>query len=816
MKLYDYELDHYETLEACVDECTVLLKSNGDFPIGESVKDIALYGNGARRTIKGGTGSGEVNSRFFYTVEEGFREAKANIMTTKWLDEYDRVFMDAQKKFYDDLKAKVRAEHGNVIFAAMGAVMPEPEYDIEIRKECDTAVYVLSRISGEGSDRNNIKGDIQLSDTEVRDILRINSLYKKFMLVLNVGGPVDLTPVSEVKNILLLSQLGLLTGKTCADIIYGRRSPSGRLTTTWARYEDYMGANEFGAVDDTRYKEGVYVGYRYFTSTGTKAIFPFGYGLSYTTFDEKLTDIASEGSLIKMHINVTNTGELAAKKAVQIYLTPPAGKLDKPYVSLAAFAKTGKIGPGKSVNTYLAFDMADQTSYDEAESSYILEKGDYIVRLGENAEDTRPIAVINLSETVVVKKVKSLADKTDFADFKPQPIEEEVDSDLPVIRLTPEDIPTKTITYGKERPIEPLIKELTDEELTYMNIGAFDPKGQALTIIGNAAQSVAGAAGETCGLFKSKGVNPLIMADGPAGLRLCKEYVKDAKGVYPVGLPIPESFIAMIPKPALWLLKLNSKRVSRGKIVHEQYATAIPIGTAIAQSFNIELAIRCGDIVGDEMKRFGIHLWLAPALNIHRNIRCGRNFEYFSEDPLISGEMAAAITRGVQEHEGRGVTIKHYCANNQETNRYANNSIMSERTLRELYLRGFEICVTKSQPVALMSSYNLLNGVHTSERKDITEGILRDEWGYEGLVMTDWIISGGTVSSGRYSEPNPARIAASGNDVMMPGSQADLDKLREGLKNGIVTRNQLEINASRIIRCARRLGVMEEEKAVQT
>jgi beta-glucosidase len=303
------------------------------------------------------------------------------------------------------------------------------------------------------------------------------------------------------------------------------------------------------------------------------------------------------------------------------------------------------------------------------------------------------------------------------------------------------------------------------------------------------------------------------MADGPAGLRLCKEYVKDAKGVYPVGLPIPESFLAMIPKPLIWLMKLNSKRVSRGKIVHEQYATAIPIGTAIAQSFNIELAIRCGDIVGDEMKRFGIHLWLAPALNIHRNIRCGRNFEYFSEDPLISGEMAAAITRGVQEHEGRGVTIKHYCANNQETNRYANNSIMSERTLRELYLRGFEICVTKSQPVALMSSYNLLNGVHTSERKDITEGILRDEWGYEGLVMTDWIISGGTVSAGRYSEPNPARIAASGNDVMMPGSQGDLDKLREGLKNGIVTRNQLEINASRIIRCARRLGVMEEDKA---
>jgi len=246
--------------------------------------------------------------------------------------------------------------------------------------------------------------------------------------------------------------------------------------------------------------------------------------------------------------------------------------------------------------------------------------------------------------------------------------------------------------------------------------------------------------------------------------------------------------------------------VKKGVSVEYQYCTALPIGTALAQSWNVELAEGCGDIVGSEMERFGVHFWLAPVLNIHRSILCGRNFEYFSEDPLIGGKMAAALTRGVQKHPGCGTTIKHYCANNQETNRYTNNSQVSERALREIYLRGFEICVREAQPHALMTSYNLLNGEHTSERRDLCEDILRSEWGYQGIVMTDWLISLMPADkSSPYRKPRAALIAAAGGELVMPGDKKDIKDILAALRSGELTREQLEVNASRLYRVWKRL-----------
>ena len=261
----------------------------------------------------------------------------------------------------------------------------------------------------------------------------------------------------------------------------------------------------------------------------------------------------------------------------------------------------------------------------------------------------------------------------------------------------------------------------------------------------------------------------------------------------------------LMPAPAALAMKLlggNGK--VKGEIL-EQNCSAIPIGTALAQSWNLPFAEQCGDLVGDEMERFGVQLWLAPALNIHRDIRCGRNFEYFSEDPLISGKFAAAITRGVQKHPGCGTTVKHFAANNQETNRYSSNSQVSERAMREIYLRGFEIAVRESLPHALMTSYNLLNGVHTSERRDLIEDILRAEFGYEGIVMTDWIIAVMTGKSKKYAAPDAAKIAAAGNDLTMPGGMGDLKAMKRGMKKGVVTRRQLQINAARVARMAKRL-----------
>ena len=296
------------------------------------------------------------------------------------------------------------------------------------------------------------------------------------------------------------------------------------------------------------------------------------------------------------------------------------------------------------------------------------------------------------------------------------------------------------------------------------------------------------------------------MADGPAGLRLSKDYTIDDKGAYAIGETLPETILDFMPAPVVFLSRLMGHKAKKGAEILHQYATALPIGTAIAQSWNRELAYICGEIVGEEMERFGVHLWLAPALNIHRDIRCGRNFEYFSEDPLLSGIFAAEITKGVQKHPGCGTTIKHYAANNQETNRYTSNSIVSERALREIYLRGFGICVREAEPHAVMTSYNLLNGVHTSERRDLTEDYLRSECGYQGLVMTDWLVAGAFLSQkSKYPAPKASGIAAAGGDLVMPGGSGDYKDILVALKAGTLSRTQLEINATRVLRVTKLL-----------
>ena len=367
------------------------------------------------------------------------------------------------------------------------------------------------------------------------------------------------------------------------------------------------------------------------------------------------------------------------------------------------------------------------------------------------------------------------------------------------ISLSPADFVTETVRYDRQPPVDPRAAAMSDDELLHMAMGAFNPKGGVLSVVGNAGSSVAGSAGETAHV---PGVRPYVMADGPAGLRIAENYFEDAKGVHSMLPPMPLSLLPFATGPLKWALKIMTPRPGRGTEVRHQYCTAIPIGTAIAQSWSTEFAELCGDIVGEEMERFGVDLWLAPALNIHRSIRCGRNFEYYSEDPLLSGKMAAGVTRGVQRHPGRAVTIKHFAANNQEFNRTSSNSLVSERAMREIYLRGFEICVKESAPRAVMSSYNLINGVHASERRDLLEDILRAEFGFRGFVMTDWVIDGGMIpKDARYRSPVCALVAAAGNDVYMPGSREDFARLTKEFGEGQVTRRQLEINATRVLRC---------------
>lgn len=793
-----YEKEHLRTVKKYLAECMVLLKSNGDFPISEPCK-LALYGSGARRTIKGGTGSGEVNSRFSESIEAGLTKRGFEITTKSWLDSYDEIFENARKEFKKYIKVKAKQEKRAAIMVGMGLTMPEPEYKLPINGEGDLAVYVLSRVSGEGQDRKVVKGDYLLSDTEVRDILEINKKYDKFLLVLNVGGPVDLTPVLEVENILLMSQLGVISGRGLADVMLGRDNPSGKLATTWASYDAYPDILDFGNTDNTRYLEGIYVGYRYFDNTEGKVMFPFGYGLTYTSFDITCDEITNEGEKITLNVKVKNTGARSGKEVVQVYVSKPGIKLDAAFKELAAFAKTKELVPGEEQMLSISFNFSDLVSFSPADSAYILEAGDYKVKVGNSSTNVENIALINLKDEVIVKKVKSVFGQVDFNDYVPENKKlEKVSSKLPKIKLKAKDIPTVEVNYEKPVIIPEVIQRLSDEDLVKLNVGGFSDKAGIKSVIGAAGQKVAGAAGETATVA---GLPVYSMADGPAGLRLSKNYYEGDGVAHSIGSPLPQSMVELMNFPMRMAMKLMTPKPKKYDVIKHQYATMIPIGTAIAQSFNTEMAECLGDLVGDEMERFNVQLWLAPALNIHRSVLCGRNFEYYSEDPLVSGKMAAAITRGVQKHPNCGTTIKHFAANNQENNRYRNNSMVSERAMREIYLKGFEICVKESNPVALMTSYNLINGTHTSEHAGLVIDILRKEWNYEGIVMTDWIVSANTGDSvTKYRDADPAEVVKAGNAVIMPGGQGDYDKVMAALKEGKVTRLQLMENVSCLVR----------------
>lgn len=417
LMVHEYEKRHLNLLREHLAECTVLLKSNGDFPL-DAPCEIALFGNAARRTIRGGTGSGEVNSRFSITVEEGLRNAGFTITTKDWLDSYDNVYKEAKDRFLAEIRARARKNHRPAIMDAMGETVPEPEHHLPLEGAGDVAVYVLGRISGEGTDRKPIAGDVLLNETEKRDILRLHSMYKKFILVLNVGGPVDLSSVDEVENILVLSQLGVETGTAVADLLLGKTYPSGKLATTWTDWTDYPSI-EFGEKDNTRYMEGVYVGYRYFDSFGVTARYPFGFGLGYTQFSIVDQGIFLEGETVGIQCDVTNSGGFAGKEVVQIYVSVPSGQLEQPYQTLAAWVKTEELAPGETQMLSVRFAMSELASYDAVNERYILEQGNYIIRVGNSSVHTQVCGMIRVKDTVVVREVRSCLGTIDFEEWKP-------------------------------------------------------------------------------------------------------------------------------------------------------------------------------------------------------------------------------------------------------------------------------------------------------------------------------------------------------------------------------------------------------------
>ena len=832
-----YEIDHLAAVRALAPECMVLLRSDGAFPLAEP-GEIALFGSGARRTIKGGTGSGDVNSRHVTTIEEGLEAAGFTIVSRPWLEAYDRVRDQAHQDFIADIRTEAAERGVPAIMIGMGSVMPEPEYSIPLDVDAGTdpemAVYVLARTSGEGSDRTPEAGDLRLTDTEIRDILTLNERFKRFLLVLNVGGVVDLSSLGDVGNILLLSQLGATIGDAFTDVLLGRAYPSGKLATTWAAWDEADQIGDFGDPDDTHYREGIYVGYRFYDSVGKEPLFPFGFGLGYTAFDIQTRQVSLDGARVSIDVDVTNTGERPGKETVQVYVSVPAGRLDQPLQALAGFTKTDEIAPGATAHITIDIDLTDLASYDAAARATILEAGRYLLRVGASSRQLSPVAVVELAQDATVRHLVGDLGEPGFTDWRPKaPASLDVPADVPVLAVDPAHLRRPDVAEPTEQSAPEgfsealaLARGLSDDELIYTVLGDYRRGQESGSVIGAASTTVIGAAGQTT--TRIPGLPSIIMADGPAGLRLAPTYGVDADGPFSLGdSSLPATFLELMDdagREALGIADASEPREPAE--IREQYTTAIPIGTALAQSWNPALAQRLGDIVGAEMERFGVDLWLAPAFNLHRCVLCGRNFEYLSEDPLLAGCIAAAITRGVQSHPGRGVTIKHLACNNQETNRLNSNSNVSSRALRDLYLRAFEICVRQARPASVMTSYNLINGVHSSESVELLEVILRQEWGFDGLVMTDWVVDGMTRSDMKHPRATAAATVKAGNELFMPGGETDRQDLLAALERGstgrgpggrtepdgggaALTRDELETQVARVIRSAWRLAGFE-------
>lgn len=809
------EKEHCKIARKAAAEGIVLLENNGVLPLQPGAK-IALYGFGARYTIKGGTGSGSVNNRSNVSIDEGLRNMGFSITTDDWLDDYDRRYNAAREAWVDsiyriagdgfDFDALYTAHSGNPMPAPVGkAITPEEKTDT------DTAVYVISRVSGEGTDRYTKKGDYYLSDAEYSELKAIASAYEKTIVILNTGGIIDLSFMDELKTdaLVYMSQAGMEGGNALADIISGNVNPSGRLTDTWAyAYEDYPGSRDFshnnGNLFEEKYTEGVYVGYRYFDTFGIKPRYSFGYGLSYTNFTLSTESVALEEHRVIVRVKVANTGAVSGREVVQAYVSCPSGHMKKERKRLVSFAKTSLLAPGEEETETLEFDLSLLESYWAGKASYYMDKGAYYLFVGISVSETKMAACLTLDDTVLVRKVTNIcpllsslteiepsdelvsAWEAECAESSRAKAIQVISIDNAIHKLRTAD-EEETKKDAIRNAADRLVKELTLEQKAALVCGRV--KDGEAEVIGNASVTVPGAAGETTRILEdSHNIGSIILADGPAGIRLQKHYEEN---------PEDGSIYTLSQIESLENRIFQKEFLHEGSISHYQYCSAIPVGTLLGQTFDVELLQEVGEMIGREMEEFGVTLWLAPGMNIHRNPLCGRNFEYYSEDPLVSGRMAAAITLGVQKLPGVGTTIKHFACNNQEDNRWGVDSIVSERALREIYLKGFEIAVKTSQPMAIMTSYNKVNGVHAANNYDLCTTAARDEWGFEGLIMTDWT----TTNNGRGS--SAAKCISAGNDLVMPGRPSDIQEIIDavhGEKHLSLDEQDLDACVARILR----------------
>ena len=803
------EQENREIARRAASEGFVLLKNDGHLlPLAAKGK-IGLYGAGAVKTIKGGTGSGDVNERDCVSICQGLKAAGYEVTSDAWLSSYETIYADARQAWKEEVLRKLKQYDGNFFQAYSTTPFVVPcgdSLDEEAAKAdgADVAVFVLSRIAGENADRHDTEGDYFITKEEKSLLAQISASYDSVVLVINTGGLIDLAFTEEftnIKSIVQFMQAGQEGGSAFADIVSGAVNPSGKMTDSWAyTYLDYPNARTFshknGNTDTEKYEEGIFVGYRYFDTFDVPVRYGFGFGLSYTEFSVVGTGVSASGlgtdqPKISVTASVKNTGNTyAGKEVAEVYVSCPQNGMPKEYRRLAGFAKTRLLSPGENQDLTITFPLYQLASYHEDRSAWILEAGTYGIWVGNSLESASLSATISLDADVVMVQCESICErKEDLKELIPDAgkmKEKEAawkslaeSLKLPDLSVCADQIVTETVAYPEhsgvtEGKVGEIVSTLSEEQLIALATG--DPgKGQE-NALGSAGLTVPGAAAETssAAIESPWNVASMVLADGPAGLRLHKTYqVVDGKINKGSFLQAFEGgFFADPEEPE--------------GTTYYQYCTALPVGTLLAQTWDVNLLKEAGEMIGREMELFNVTLWLAPGMNIHRNPLCGRNFEYYSEDPLLSGMMASAITLGVQKVPGCGTTIKHFACNNQEDNRMGSDSVLSERALREIYLKGFEIAVKNSQPMSIMTSYNQINGVHAANSYDICTKAARDEWGFAGAIMTDWT----TTTASTAGLCTAAGCMRAGNDMVMPGVKDDHDNIRSELKEGT-----LEISA---------------------
>ncbi len=748
----------------CLDiipEGTVLLENDGTLPLAKTDK-VALFGRAQHEYVKSGSGSGgRVNCPHVWQFAE---ELKARVQTDIEVEEFYRKWIEENPWDEND---------GWNYFASQKQPFLSEEFVAKIAARNDKAIFVTSRSAGESCDCKIEKGNWYLSEEEEQTIAVLRKYFKRFAVVLNAGNIIDMSWVKtySVGSVVYAWQGGQEGARGTVNALMGDVSPSGKLPDTIAKIEDYPAFDCFGDEVKNVHKEDIFVGYRYFeTFAKDKVIYPFGYGLSYTEFQTETLSVKEKNGIISVCVRVTNIGKAKGKEVVQVYYSAPQGTLGRAAKELAAYKKTKELLMGESEELQLSFPIEQMAAYDESgksgfSSAWVLEKGEYGVFVGVDVRSARKEFSFHLDETRIVRQcVQALAPVEKFQkmatkDGKTLIWEDVVLQGVPAEKRMKDNMP-KAIGYKGDRGYT--LYDVAENKVGMDEfIAQFDDTALCEIVRGEGMSSmkapIVGTASCFAGVtsvWRKAGVPVVTTCDGPGGLRM--------------EVPVP--------------------------------CTAIPVGTLLAATWAEELTEKLFYEFAEEMKYYKIDVILGPGINIHRHPLCGRNFEYYSEDPYLAGRFAATIS-GYFEKNGVHATLKHFACNSQEFKRGVENEVLSERALREIYLKPFEMAVRSGNVQSIMTSYNRVNGVSACANYDLTTEILRDDWGYTGFVMTDWWSKADEPRTGTHEKTNLTAMIKAQNDSFMvcPDATKNDDDLESSLKENYLTRGELERSAKNIL-----------------